>query len=181
MAILLKTALVRVSSIQIMQVRIQNKGKSVWKIRWRSINLNLCLHRGVGRGILVGYEQQLVEGCRLVAEESVLEVDALSAPGSEVFDGLVHSLAGVVELGPSREVVAGRLIGPLDAEGELARLGKPLVGAGEVANASVKSTQLLMLRGFRLFNHVWAVPWSMSGTYFTAARLLPFAMLTAVE
>ena len=34
MAILLKTASVRVSSIQIMQVRVQNKGKSVWKIRY---------------------------------------------------------------------------------------------------------------------------------------------------
>ena len=33
MAILLKTASVRVSSIQIMQVRVQNKGKSVWKSR----------------------------------------------------------------------------------------------------------------------------------------------------
>ena len=31
MAVLLKTASVRVSSIQIMQVRVQNKGKSVWK------------------------------------------------------------------------------------------------------------------------------------------------------
>ena len=31
MAILLKTASVRVSSIQIMQVRVQNKGKQVWK------------------------------------------------------------------------------------------------------------------------------------------------------
>ena len=30
-AILLKTTSVRVSSIQIMQVRVQNKGKSVWK------------------------------------------------------------------------------------------------------------------------------------------------------
>ena len=48
-------------------------------------------------------------------------------------------------------------------------------------NASVKSTQLLMLRGFRLFSHVRAMPWSMSGTYFTAICLLPFAMLTAVE
>ena len=46
---------------------------------------------------------------------------------------------------------------------------------------SVKSTQLLMLRGFRLFSHVRAVPWSMSGTYFTTTRLLLFAMLTAVE
>ena len=34
MAIPLKTALVRVSSIQIMQVRVQNKGKSVWKSRY---------------------------------------------------------------------------------------------------------------------------------------------------
>ena len=33
-AILLKIALVRVSSIQIMQVRVQNKGKSVWKSRY---------------------------------------------------------------------------------------------------------------------------------------------------
>ena len=48
-------------------------------------------------------------------------------------------------------------------------------------NASVKSTQLLMLRGFRMFNYVRAVPWSMSGTYFMATRLLPLAMLTAVE
>ena len=34
MAILLNTASVRVSSIQIMQVRVQNKGKSVWKSRY---------------------------------------------------------------------------------------------------------------------------------------------------
>ena len=34
MAILLKTASVLVSSIQIMQVRDQNKGKSVWKSRY---------------------------------------------------------------------------------------------------------------------------------------------------
>ena len=34
MAILLKTASVRFSSIQIMQVRVQNKGKSVWKSRY---------------------------------------------------------------------------------------------------------------------------------------------------
>ena len=36
MAILLKTASVRVSSIQIMQVRVQNKCKRVWKIRYDS-------------------------------------------------------------------------------------------------------------------------------------------------
>ena len=34
MAILLKTVSVRVSSIQIMQVKVQNKGKSVWKSRY---------------------------------------------------------------------------------------------------------------------------------------------------
>ena len=34
MIVLLKTASVRVSSIQIMQVRVQNKGKSVWKSRY---------------------------------------------------------------------------------------------------------------------------------------------------
>ena len=34
MAILLKTASVRVSSIQIMQIRVQNKGKRVWKSRY---------------------------------------------------------------------------------------------------------------------------------------------------
>ena len=34
MAILLKTASVQVSSIQIMQVRVQNKGKSVCKSRY---------------------------------------------------------------------------------------------------------------------------------------------------
>ena len=34
MAILLKTASVRVSSIHIMQVRVQNKGKGVWKSRY---------------------------------------------------------------------------------------------------------------------------------------------------
>ena len=48
MAILLKTASVRVSSIQIMQVRVQNKVKSVWKSRYgghvsTSPSLNLCL------------------------------------------------------------------------------------------------------------------------------------------
>ena len=34
MAILLKTASVQVSSIQIVHVRVQNKGKSVWKSRY---------------------------------------------------------------------------------------------------------------------------------------------------
>ena len=48
MAILLKTASVRVSSIQIIQVRVQNKGKSVWKSGYYGDisappSLNLCL------------------------------------------------------------------------------------------------------------------------------------------
>ena len=48
MAVLLKTTSVRVSSIQIMQVRVQNKGKSVWKSRYNGdvstpTSLNLCL------------------------------------------------------------------------------------------------------------------------------------------
>ena len=48
MAILLKTASVRVSSIQIIQVRVQNKGKSVWKSRYdrdvsTPLSLNPCL------------------------------------------------------------------------------------------------------------------------------------------
>ena len=46
--ILLKTTPVRVSSIQIMQIRVQNKGKRVWKSRYDGDvstppNLNLCL------------------------------------------------------------------------------------------------------------------------------------------
>ena len=48
MAILLKTASVRVSSIQIMQIRVQNKGKSVWESRYDGDvstppSLNPCL------------------------------------------------------------------------------------------------------------------------------------------
>ena len=48
MAVLLKTASVRVSSIQIIQVRVQNKGKSVWKSRYDGdvstpLSLNPCL------------------------------------------------------------------------------------------------------------------------------------------
>ena len=71
-------------------------------------NLNLRLHGGVGRGILVCYDQQLDEGFWLVAEELVLEEGAFSAPDSEVLDSLhlVHALAGVPKLGPTREVIA---------------------------------------------------------------------------
>ena len=48
MAVLLKTASVRVSSIQIMQVRVQNKGKSVWKSRYhRDVSVVLPIFTGV--------------------------------------------------------------------------------------------------------------------------------------
>ena len=48
MAIMLKTTSVRVSSIQIMQIRVQNRGKSIWKSRYvgdvpTPPILNLCL------------------------------------------------------------------------------------------------------------------------------------------
>ena len=48
MTVLLKTVAVRVSSIQIMQVRVQNKGKNVWESRYDRYvstppSLNLCL------------------------------------------------------------------------------------------------------------------------------------------
>ena len=44
MAVLLKTSSVRVSFIQIMQVRVQNKGKSVWKNRYdRDVSIT-CAH-----------------------------------------------------------------------------------------------------------------------------------------
>ena len=72
------------------------------------INLNLRIHGGVGRGVLICYDQQLVEGFWLVAKKLVLEEGALSASCSELLNGLhlVHALAGVAELGPVREVVA---------------------------------------------------------------------------
>ena len=57
--------------------------------------------------VLVCYDQQLVEGFWLVAEELVLEEGAFSAPGCEVLNGLhlVHALAGVPMLSPTHEVV----------------------------------------------------------------------------
>jgi len=69
----------------------------------RCINLDFFLHGGVGRGIFICYDQQLVEGRRLIIEKSVLEEGALSAPGGEVLDGLhlVHGFARVAELGPA--------------------------------------------------------------------------------
>ena len=66
------------------------------------IDLNLCLHGGVGCGVFVCYDQQFVEGFWLVAEELVLEEGAFSAPGYEVLDGL-HLVS---KLSPTREVVA---------------------------------------------------------------------------
>ena len=44
MAILLKTSSLRVSSIQIMQVRVQNKGKRVWKSRYDGDVSSTLLH-----------------------------------------------------------------------------------------------------------------------------------------
>ena len=75
---------------------------------WWTRHQDFRLHGGVGRGIFIRYDQQLVEGRRLVAEEFVLEEGAFSAPGSKVLDSLhlVHALAGVPKLGPAREVVA---------------------------------------------------------------------------
>ena len=69
-------------------------------------------------------------------KELVLEEGAFSAPGCEVLDGLhlVHALAGVPELSPTCEVVASRLVRTLHAQGELTRLGRTLVHAGEVAD-----------------------------------------------
>ena len=49
MAVLLKTASVRVSFIQIMQVRVQNKGKSVWKSRYIG-DVSPSLYRPSGNG-----------------------------------------------------------------------------------------------------------------------------------
>ena len=49
MAILLKTASVRVSFIQIMQVRVQNKGKSVWRSRYDGDVSSAALEGSPGR------------------------------------------------------------------------------------------------------------------------------------
>ena len=55
MAILLKIASVRVSSIQIMQVRVQNKGKSVWKSRYdRDVSVATRAGNGAWRAIVTG-------------------------------------------------------------------------------------------------------------------------------
>ena len=58
--------------------------------------------------MLVDDDQQLIEGLGLIAEESMLEEGALSAPGCKVLDclHLVHAFAGIAQLGPARDVVA---------------------------------------------------------------------------
>ena len=74
----------------------------------------------------------------------MLEEGAFSAPGCEVLDGLhlVHALAGVPELSPMREVVASQLVRTLHAQGELTRLGRTLVRAGEVADKRFSEVDL---------------------------------------
>ena len=81
--------------------------------------------------MLVSDDQQFVESRRLIAEKPVLEEGAFSAPDGEVLDGrhLVHTLTGVAQLGPAREIVASRFAGPLDAQGELSGLRRLLVHA----------------------------------------------------
>ena len=69
----------------------------------------------------------------------MLEEGAFSAPGGEVLDSLhlLHALAGVAQLCLACEVVTSRFAGPLDTQGELPGLGRPLVCAGEVADEGV--------------------------------------------
>ena len=57
MAILLKTLSVRVSSIQIMQFRVQNKGKSVWKSRYDGDVSKLRIeHPAVSRYVMRSFD-----------------------------------------------------------------------------------------------------------------------------
>ena len=74
----------------------------------------------------------------------MLEEGAFSAPGGEVLDSLhlVHALTRVPELGPTREVVASRLIGALHTQGKLTRLGRTLVRACEVADECIGEVDL---------------------------------------
>ena len=62
MAILLKTASVRVSSIEIMQIRVQNKGKRVWKSRYDgdvSRTFWCCAVGGFGYEVLIHQHHDL--------------------------------------------------------------------------------------------------------------------------
>ena len=73
MAVLLKIAAVRVSSIQIMQVRVQNKGKSVWKSRYVG---DVSVARGVAVDLLqmakrVGPQCEAAEHEDLSGEKSL--------------------------------------------------------------------------------------------------------------
>ena len=117
--------------------------RSSWSLRGDFASCadpNLRLHGGVGRGVLVRCDQQLIEGLRLIAEELVLEEGAFSAPGRKVLDGLhlVHALAGVPEFSPARELVASRLVRALHTQGHLAWLGRSLVRFREVADKSLE-------------------------------------------
>ena len=63
MVILLKIASVRVSSIQIMQVRVQNKGKSVWKSRYdRDVPVIQDHIESLGKPILLKGDEVLLNG-----------------------------------------------------------------------------------------------------------------------
>ena len=66
MVILLKTASVRVSSIQIIQVRVQNKGKRVWKSRYDGDVSVAGLVRGGAPSDVVGQPGSGAQGKREV-------------------------------------------------------------------------------------------------------------------
>ena len=71
MAILLKTASVRVSCIQIMQVRVQNKVKSAWKSRYYGdvstpTSLNICLSSSNSVGKLKVVKKTFYKLCLLL-------------------------------------------------------------------------------------------------------------------
>ena len=78
MAILLKTASVWVSYIQIMQVRVQNKGKSVWKSR----------HDGDVSGAGLYFWRFIIDKAHQDVELD--KVDAL-------FTGLIHDMSAMYQ------------------------------------------------------------------------------------
>ena len=59
---LLKTASVRVTSIQIIHVRVQNKGKSVWKSRYEG-DVSICL-----KALLCSYEFNTLDACWIAVD-----------------------------------------------------------------------------------------------------------------
>ena len=72
MVILLKAASIRVSSIQIIQVRVQNKSKSVWKSRYdRDVptppSLNLCLSSSISVDKLKVIKKNFYKLCLLLS------------------------------------------------------------------------------------------------------------------